>query len=276
MGKVLTDAEVHAYYERGYHFPISVLSPEEVGHARRQLEHFEAEHGGPLSPAFRQKTHLLLTAACDLVFHSKVLDAVEDVLGPNLLCWSTSFFTKEARSEDFITWHQDATYWGLSENDVVTAWIALSPSSVESGCMRVIPGTHKEQVPHEDTFAEHNLLSRGQEIAVDVDESQAVDIVLQPGQMSLHHVLIFHGSEPNRSADRRIGYAIRYIPTHLKQVAGPKDSAMLVRGEDAYGHFELEPRPTRDFDPEMVALHQEISDRQAKILYRGTDKVTFE
>ena len=275
MGKVLSEAAVQDFRRDGYHFPVRVLAAEEALACRRRLESAEAALGGPLPPLHRQKTHLLYTWASELVHYPQILDAVEDILGPDLLCWSSSFFTKEARTPEHITWHQDATYWGLSENDEVTAWVALAPSTIESGCMEVIPGTHRAQVAHRDTFAAHNMLSRGQEIAVEVDESRAVPIILQPGEMSLHHILLFHGSRENRSADRRIGFAIRYIPTRVRQVVGERDSATLVRGKDAYGHFDLEPSPRRDFDPEMVALHKTISDRQAKVLYRGTHKATF-
>ena len=142
--------------------------------------------------------------------------------------------------------------------------------------MRVVPGTHtREILPHVDTFAEHNLLSRGQEVAVEVDEDEAVDIELQPGEMSLHHVKLVHGSEPNRSSDRRLGFAIRYIPAYVRQVAGARDSALLVRGEDPNGYFDHERRPERDMDPAALALHKEIMERQQQVLYRGTDKSSF-
>src|SRR5262249_46078374 len=161
------------------------------------------------------------------------------------------------------------------EPDVVTAWVAFTESTPANGNMRIVPGSHRTQMRHVDTFHPDNLLSRGQEISVEVDESRAVDIVLQPGEMSLHHVLMVHGSRANPSADRRIGFAIRYIPPRIRQTMGPRDSATLVRGVDAFGHFELEPQPERDFDPAMLALHAEISERQAKILYRGTAKTSF-
>ena len=136
--------------------------------------------------------------------------------------------------------------------------------------MEVIPGSHKlDQIPHRDTFAEHNLLTRGQEIAVEVDQAKAVRLDLEPGEISLHHVRLVHGSPPNTSDDRRIGFAIRYIPTHVRQLFG-EDTASLVRGEHCYGNFELEPRPEQDMDPDMLALHQAITERNAKILYRGT------
>jgi ectoine hydroxylase-related dioxygenase (phytanoyl-CoA dioxygenase family) len=137
--------------------------------------------------------------------------------------------------------------------------------------MRVVPGTQTaKQLPHEDTFAPDNLLSRGQEIAVDVDESQAVDIVLEAGEMSLHHVLLVHGSEPNNSEFRRIGFAIRYLPTHVKQLSGLADSATLVRGSDRYGHFRPEPAPQSDFHPDAVAFHAEMLAINDQILYKGT------
>jgi ectoine hydroxylase-related dioxygenase (phytanoyl-CoA dioxygenase family) len=141
--------------------------------------------------------------------------------------------------------------------------------------MRVIPGSHRAPVPHLDTFHPDNLLSRGQEIAVEVDEARAVDIVLQPGEMSLHHVLIVHGSGANPSPDRRIGFAIRYVPTRVRQTSGVRDSVTLVRGEDRFGHFEREPRPDADLDPAMVARHAEISAQQVQILYRGTFRTSF-
>ena len=153
--------------------------------------------------------------------------------------------------------------------------MAFTPSTADNGNMRVVPGSHRALVAHVDTFHPDNLLSRGQEIAVEVDEAGARDIVLEAGEMSLHHVLMVHGSGANPSTDRRIGYAIRYIPTRIRQTAGPRDSASLVRGEDAYGHFELEPRPDVDLDPAMLALHARISDQQAQILYRGTGRTRF-
>ena len=136
--------------------------------------------------------------------------------------------------------------------------------------MRVVPGSHlKDQLPHKDTFAADNLLSRGQEVAVTVDERQAVDIVLRPGEMSLHHVRLIHGSEPNRAAHRRIGFAIRYIPTHLRQTVGGKDSATLVRGTDSHGNFHPEPRPRSDRDPDCVAYHRDMLAKTQAILYAG-------
>ncbi len=275
MPKVLRPAEIEAYETKGYHLPIDVLSPEEVADCRRQLEAYESKTGGPISGEMRHRSHLLFPWINNLMRHPRVLDAVEDVLGPNLLVWGTSFFIKEPHDPGFVSWHQDATYWGLSSPDVCTAWIALSPANKVSGCMKFIAGTHVTQVEHSDTFHKDNLLTRGQEIAVQVDESKAIYAELKPGQASLHHVLLFHGSAPNRSDDRRIGLAIRYVPTYVQQAVGANDSATLVRGLDEYKNFATEPRPAVDLDPECLAFHRAAMQAQASILYRGTGKTTF-
>ena len=266
----LSPDAVARYRRDGFYFPIRVFSPAEARAYRGRLEDVERAHRGPLGSELRHKGHLLFTWLNELIRQPRILDAVADVLGPNLLCWSSSFFIKEARDPAFVSWHQDSTYWGLSEPTVVTAWVAFSESSVESGAMRMIPGTHRQQVAHRETFAPDNLLSRGQEILVEVDESAAVDVVLHPGEMSLHHVRMFHGSPPNRSADRRIGYAIRYIPTHVRQLADVRDTATLVRGVDAYQHFDPEEPPESDLGPAARERYAAIMARQGELLYRGT------
>ena len=275
MTKLLTEDAVARYRRDGYHFPIDVLSEAETRDLRAKLEAHERETGGPISGDRRHKPHLYLTFLNDLIHQPRILDAVEDVLGPNLLVWSTSFFIKEAADAGFVSWHQDATYWGLSSPDVMTVWVAFTPANLLNGCMMFMPGSHNGQLEHVDTFDKNNLLSRGQEIAVKVDESKGVPVVLNPGQASLHHVLLAHGSAPNKSNDRRIGFAIRYIPTHVKQAVGTRDSATLVRGVDTFHHFEHEPRPTADCTPEALAAHAAIVGRQVQVLYRGTGQEHF-
>jgi ectoine hydroxylase-related dioxygenase (phytanoyl-CoA dioxygenase family) len=153
--------------------------------------------------------------------------------------------------------------------------VALSPSTVASGALRVIPGSHRVQVAHRDTFNPANLLTRSQQVTVDVDPMQAVDLVLATGELSLHHMLLVHEAEPNRANDRRIGFANRYIPTHVKQVAGARDSAVLVRGSDRYRHFDAEQRPDHELAPQAVAHHAAVTSTQAQTLYRGTGTTTF-
>ncbi len=273
MGKVLSTEEISNYAHRGIHFPLRAFSAEEADGLCRKVDATKAMMGGKIAGRYNQKPHLLFPWLNELIRTPRILDAVEDVLGsPDILCWAGAFFAKEAGDGGFVSWHQDATYWGLSSPDVVTAWVALTPSTVESGCMKVVPGTHLRQVEHKDSFHENNLLTRGQEIAVEVNEADAVDVVLQPGEFSLHHVLLVHGSEPNRAKLPRIGYAIRYIPPHLHQITGERDSATLVRGTDSFGHFDHEEAPKADFDAEAVALHARIMDTKTRILYRGAAK----
>jgi len=275
MGNVLSQGQIDQYWRDGCVFPIRVMSEADALELRHRLESFEAHTGSPLGGDLRHKSHLLFSWLGDLVRHTRIVDAVADLYGPDLLCWTTNFFIKEANNPAFVSWHQDSTYWGLSKPDVVSAWVAFTPSNRANGAMEFIPGTHtSDQIPHRDTFSRHNLLTRGQEVAVDVDAAKAVVIDLQPGEMSLHHVRLVHGSPPNPSNDRRIGFAIRYIPTSVAQIAG-EDSATLVRGTDVHRHFELEPRPARDMDPEFVALHKKITERNARILYRGTDVKSY-
>jgi non-heme Fe2+,alpha-ketoglutarate-dependent halogenase len=265
MAGSLSDSDVATYRERGILHPLRALWATEAGEARVRYE----AHAELIKGRNNQKPHLLFTWLDAIVRDPRVLDAVESVLGPDLLCWGSQFFAKPAGDAAYVTWHQDATYWGLSSPDVATAWIALTPSTRESGCMQVVPGTHRAQVPHEDRFDDANLLSRGQEVAVQVDRSAVVDVELQPGEMSLHHVLLFHGSEPNRSAHPRIGFAIRYVPTHVRQLSPIRDSALLVRGRDDHDHFEAERSPESDLHPDAVARHGAIIDRQLRILYAG-------
>jgi hypothetical protein len=270
--KALTEAAVRYYRDQGYYAPVPVMSRADAIALRAKLEAFEAD-AGILAGKLRHKSHLLFTWLNDLVRHQAILDAVEDLIGPNILCWGSSFFIKEPRNPSFVSWHQDSTYWGLDPADVVTAWVALTDSTAVNGAMRVIPGSHAmDQVPHRDTFRPDNLLSRGQEIMVDVDDRQAAMLELAAGEMSLHHVRLIHGSDPNPSDLRRIGFAIRYIPTTVRQIAGTHDSATLVRGVDTYGHFNVEERPQADMSTRAIAHHAEVTGAHAAILMRETGK----
>jgi non-haem Fe2+, alpha-ketoglutarate-dependent halogenase len=267
--RVLDQAAVAAYRRDGIAFPFRVADESEAARWLARLQDIEAAHGGRLPARINQKPHLLFPWLNALIRHPRIVDAVEDVLGPDLLCWSSQFFAKNGGDPSYVSWHQDATYWGLSSPDVVTAWVAFTPSTVQSGCMRVVPGTHHSQVPHKDTFAETNLLSRGQEIEVEVDENDAVDVILAPGEMSLHHVLICHGSKPNRAAHRRVGFAIRYIAASVRQTSGVRESATLVRGNDTDRHFDHELAPQADMHPDAVEHHAAVIERQLKVLYAG-------
>ncbi|MSP82275.1 MAG: phytanoyl-CoA dioxygenase family protein [Alphaproteobacteria bacterium] len=275
MRKMLSPEQVARFGRDGFVFPVRVMSALEAKGYRDRLEEHERRTGAPIQSNYRHKVHLLFTWANGLARHPRILDAVEDLLGPDLLCWTSTFFIKEANNPAFVSWHQDSTYWGLDPCDVVTAWVALSDAPLASGPMTFIPGSHRwDQVPHRDTFHQDNLLSRGQEIAIDVDESRAVPVPLKAGEISIHHVRAAHGSGPNTTGDRRIGLAIRYIPPHVRQLK-TRDSAMLVRGHDSVGHYDPEPEPKADADAAAIAAHTDAVDRQLKALYSGTDRRTF-
>lgn len=273
MPKILTADAIEQYHREGYFYPIRILDDEGVASNRRRLEEFEARQGKPVEGAQRSKSHLLFKWVDDLMRNSKLLDAVEDLIGPELLCWNTIFWIKEAGSQSYVSWHQDLRYWGLDANDLVSVWLALSPATLESGCMRVLPRSHTgDLLPHNDEYEQDNLLTRGQEIAVKVDESETVAMPLEPGEISLHNVRLAHASGPNHSNDRRIGISLHYMPTRSKQMIGEWDTAALVRGEDRFGHFTLAPRPTKDLDPSAVKFHEKATDATRKILYKDAQE----
>ncbi|WP_425404522.1 phytanoyl-CoA dioxygenase family protein [Hwanghaeella sp.] len=266
------------YWRDGYAFPIDVLTAAEAQAVRKEVEAFEASPPEgltrPLAKYLRTNAHIVLPTVARMARHPQVIDAVKKVLGPDLLCWGAEFFTKEAHTNKVVTWHQDLTYWGLGYGDQeVTAWIALSPATVESGCMKFVAGSHKNEIqPHVDTFDENNLLSRGQEMAVKVNEEDEVPVILMPGQMSLHHGRMFHASGPNVSDDRRMGLVIRFITPEMKQQNAGRDYAMPVCGADTHRNFEYVPDPVSAFSPESVALYDEVMAEHAKIMAQGSEK----
>ncbi|MDF1720157.1 MAG: phytanoyl-CoA dioxygenase family protein [Minwuia sp.] len=271
MTRFLTEAQVADYQRDGFLFPLRAFAPETAAAYRHRLESYETETGGPIRANMRHKVHLLFTWASELIRHPRILDAVEDVLGPDILCWSTNFFIKEASDASFVSWHQDSTYWGLEPPDVVTAWVALSDAPVESGAMKFLPGSHLGgQIAHTDTFDPNNLLTRGQQISGALDLADAVEVPLQAGEFSLHHIRLAHGSEPNQTHDRRVGFAIRYIGAHVKPVKSAR-SATLVRGMDQFGHFDMEEQPVLDLDRNALAAHEHAMQGQLQALYSETD-----
>ncbi len=262
MDNRLSTAQIEHYRRHGYVSPLPALRPAKAEALRLRLEAFEAETGQKAG-SLRKKGHLKLMAIYNLVSHPAILDAVESVIGPNILCWATSLFVKDPYDPGFVAWHQDSHYWELEPDDVVSAWIALAPSTLENGAMRVIPSTHlTSPFDHRASAADSaNMLSGREEIAVDIDESQAVDLVLRQGEMSLHHVKIVHGSPPNRSAARRYGLAIRYVAPHVRN-EDKWTSALLVRGRNEPSNFMPDPVPTRDMDPDIVAFVDRTWKRQ--------------
>ena len=239
------------YQENGYLYPLRVFNDTETKEFRRQFDDYTDQNKDRLSKLIPRErravyglTHLMLPWVYQIAAHPRVLDAVEGAIGPNILVWGSDWFVKFAGDAAFISWHQDGAYWGLTPPNVTTAWIALSASTLESGCMQVMPGTQKMQLAQRETYAPDNALSRGQEITLDVDESKAVALCLAPGEMSLHHIGIAHGSKANRSDHPRIGIAVRYLAPEVVQNGRERQIVQLVRGKDEHGHFEIVAPPT--------------------------------
>ena len=258
-------AITNSYNQNGYYFPIDAMSVEQALVYRSQFEAAEREYKDK-DPDFDAlvfgHANMVMPFIDEITRLSSVLDPVRAILGTDVMVWGANLFIKEAHSADYVSWHQDLTYWGLDDVDEVTAWVALSSATVQSGCMRYVPGTHtREIVPHHDTFAENNQLSRGQEVAVDVNEAEAVDVVLALGQVALHHGRIFHASSANQTDDRRIGLAIRYISPRMQQVSGVKTYCTLVSGEDRFGHFHLTEPPRAVMHP----TDREMAHRTIKV-----------
>jgi non-heme Fe2+,alpha-ketoglutarate-dependent halogenase len=265
MPPSLSDTQIAQYRREGYLSPIDCLTPTETRHFRGRLEAFEREQGdtfGRLPNLVRSKSHMLFTWMADLVRHPKVLDAVESVIGPDILIYHLTSWLKEPNDPSHVSWHQDGTYFGLEPAEQVTAWIALTDSTPEMGCVKLLPGSHViGQQPHKDVFSPTNLLSRGQTIDRKLDYDRYVTMPLKAGQISLHHTHLVHCSDPNRTGNRRIGIGVSYIPTRCRLINDVRVTASLVRGRDEYGHFDSEPRPAIDFDETAQAAHAAAVDR---------------
>ena len=267
-------SDVRERFERdGFVAPLQAMSAEQAAGYRTRFEDAEQTfgHEKEFRQSIRRYPNLLMPFIDEITRLPTILDAVSQILGDDLLVLDPPFFIKEAETKHFVSWHQDLHYWGLSGDDEVTAWVALSPATAESGCMRFVPGSHTTLVDHVDTHADDNLLTRGQEVAVKVDEADAVDAALQPGEFSLHHGRVFHASHPNQSKDRRIGLAIRYIPTSMGQIDGATMGAMLVKGEDRYGNFRACRPPSGVFTDEDRVHWREIMGARHSVVYRETN-----
>ena len=270
MPRVLTKLQIEQYHDEGFISPIRVISEQEALSIKDELEQVEKEFPEEINSESRNNLHLSF-AFLDALAHNKIIvDAIEDLIGPDISLWASVMFIKEPSSKQYVSWHQDATYMGLDSLDFPTPWIALSPSNIETGCMTMIAGSHKTKIQnHEDTFAENNILTRGQVIQ-DVDESKAVDLILQPGEMSIHHGAVIHGSQPNNSNQRRIGFSLQsYMPNNVKQIVG-RNLWTHVRGQKRQDDDGmLLDRPRFNMDPNTVAQRKIANKNLSEILYKG-------
>lgn len=273
MPKRLTLAQQQAYERDGFVAPIDIFSADEIADIRAEIEEAEARWPDALDGPGRNNAHLALPVLDRITHDSRLLDAVEDVIGGDILAAGTTLFIKEPDSSGFISWHQDARYIGMEPHDWVTGWLAISNVTEDNGCMQMIPGSHTAPLKdHIDTYGKDNLLTRGQAVP-DVDESKAVPVPLRPGQLSLHHPRIIHGSGPNRSAERRIGFALQsYITPSVRQVLGEM-YVQQARGTDIHKHHIEAPRVTAAMSAEAVALRADANKKLSDIFYAGSDRI---
>jgi hypothetical protein len=263
--KALTQAQVDSYRHNGFLFPIPALTPGEVATCLAGLHRLEADLGCPVAEAdIKWRSHAYAHSPWfnDLIRHPRILDAIEDVIGPNILVWTSTFFIKEPNSPTFAAWHQDGTYFGLEPQEQVNAWVALTDATAEAGCMEMLSSRGApRQLHHAALGLAHSINRAGQTITGAFDDADPVAMALPTGSFSLHHELAVHRSAPNRAAHRRIGIGLNYIPTHVRVNSPIRLMAMLVRGEDTYGHFDLIDPPAAERDAAALAVHQEVSDR---------------
>ncbi len=272
MGKRLTAEQVKVFDRDGFVFPVRAYSSVAMALRMEWLLQIKSRRAGRLPPSLNAKAHLLVPWLWDMVHEPAIVDTAEDLLGPDLLCLGTSFIAKSGLDGRHVTWHQDATHWHLSEPRAVTAWVAFTSSTRRNGCVRAIPGSHIRPLPHHDSGDRSNMLGMREEVTSPVDTERAVDIVLEPGEMSLHHPLVVHGSEPNQSDLSRIGFAIRYVPSGVALGSGLRNSATLVRGRD-YGHFEPECAPEGLFHPAALRRHAQILRRGMEVIFGTPHRV---
>ncbi len=280
MSKALTAAAIDSYRNDGFYFPCRVMSEAEASELRAAIEVADANPGAAAYPdrhndLYLFKPHMVLKWADTIVNHPGVLDVAEDIVGPDILCWSAGLFRKPARSAGYVSWHQDATNYHLDDpSRVVRVWVSLTSSNVSNGTMVFAPASHQlGQLPHRDTVQADGLLSRGETVELKVDPAMTVPVILSPGEASIHHLHTAHGSGGNDSDQPRINLVITYIATSVRQLVG-SDTAMLVRGQDSHGHYELEPRPVADFDSAAVEAHRRAMAIRNRNFFGGTDRLT--
>lgn len=259
MSGCFSKEQLDHYVSHGFHPKVDVVSSEEAGKLLGKVEEFERSFGMLFSHRdnlFRYKMHLMFSWVDKLMREPALLDVVEVALGTeNILVRATDIFVKEANDPSFISFHQDSTYWGLDTTKVLTAWVALTDSNLQNGVMQVVPKTHtKRQMRHVSKPNKNNMLTNCQEVESGFSAKNAVALELKPGQASLHDFQLVHGSEPNKSDQRRVGIAIRYMATDVKLAHDKPDYATLVRGKDEYGHFCKEIAPCSDIDPASIPL----------------------
>ena len=268
----LSSNQLKQYKDEGFVSPINIFSKEKASEIRNEIELIEKEIPGELDNSGRYNAHLISPQLDEVTHHPKILDAVQSLIGEDILVCGTTLFIKNPHEKGFVSYHQDAKYIGLEPHNWVTAWIAITDSNEHNGCMRMWSGSHKDSLKdHDQMFNEGNLLTRGQTVN-NVPKEKTTPLILKAGQMSLHHPTVVHGSDLNKSDDRRIGFVIQsYIGANVKQVIG-KNSVQLARGVDSYNYHEKIERTSLLMSEKDLKLKKKESDNLQEIFYKGAPK----
>ena len=268
----LSSNQLKQYKDEGFISPLNIFSKEKAKEIRNEIELIEKEIPGELERSGRYNAHLISPLLDEVTHNSKILDAVQSLIGKDILVCGTTLFIKNPNEKGFVSYHQDAKYIGLEPHNWVTAWVAITNSNEHIGCMRMWSGSHKDNLKqHDQRFDKGNLLTRGQTVK-DVPETETTPLILSAVQMSLHHPTVVHGSDLNKSDDRRIGFVIQsYIGTNVKQVLG-KNSVQLARGIDNYNFHEKIRRNKSIMDKNDLKLKKKENDNLQEIFYKGSSK----
>ena len=268
----LTSNQLKQYEDEGFVSPINIFSKEKAKEIRNEIELIEKIMPEELEKSGRYNAHLISPLLDEVTHNSKILDAVESLIGKNILVCGTTLFIKNPYEKGFVSYHQDAKYIGLEPHNWVTAWVAITDSNEENGCMRMWSGSHKDDLKnHNQMFNEGNLLTRGQTIN-NVPKEKVKPLILKAGQMSLHHPKVVHGSEQNKSNDRRIGFVIQsYIGTNVKQVLGI-NNVQLARGLDEFNYHKKIGRPNSLMDKNDLKIKKLENNNLQEIFYKGSTK----
>ncbi len=270
MPKVLAPEQIEAFDRDGFVAPVRGISAQRALYYRQRLEAFEARYPDQRIK-LDQKAHMICPWVDEMIREPGILDATEDLIGPDILCWGTSLRAKRPDGRTFAGWHQDTAYSDVKPIVVIVA-LALSPTRSENGCIRGIPGSHRgPPLPHKEAFATDSLLSREQYIDAPFDQTTAVDFALDPGEIALFNNALIHSSKPNSGSDRRILFLLEMVPTHAYQHS-PRESATLVRGHDAHHNFDVDPRPQMEMGEAELAAWQRAVEIQASVLFRGAQR----
>lgn len=261
MPKALTQEQIDSYHAKGFLCPFNVFTATQAASLSAKVAEMEARVGGELQGKFRVKAHLPFPWLCDVVRNERLLDAVEDIIGPDILCWGASFFAKKAHDPRFISWHNDTFFYPYEPQETLSAWVSFNVADLRSGCIHYIPGSHREPDPvHVFKPEPANLASDGRTV-VGVDEGRAVPAILAPGQVVFHHERVIHGSGVNNSDHPRIGFVIHYVAPHVRNKNADHDTAIFCRGSDPSGYWLPDPEPACDLDPECIRALEETRTR---------------